>query len=70
MPFISAAAVITFLLLLALQQRNNQVTAQPVRRPVTASTAVSHIGTLSVQSGVRGLTVVFERGKLFTFVKM
>lgn len=85
MPFISTAAVLIVLLLLALQERRSQVTDQPIRRPATASTAASHIGTLSVQSGARGwavlgvvgavlsvvgVVVVVELEKLFTFVKM
>lgn len=79
MPFISTAAVIVFLLLLSLQERWSQVTAPPIRRPITASTAASHTGTLSLQSEARGRVVlcvvgagavVVELGKLFTFVKM
>lgn len=79
MPCISTTDVIRFLLLLDLQQKRSQVTTQPIRRPTTASTAASQIGTVSAQSEVRGRAVlcsvgaevvVVGTGKLFTFVKM
>lgn len=83
MTLISTAADLILLLLLALHERMSQVTAQPIRRPMTGRTAASHTGTLSEQSGVRGwamlcvvelsvlgAAVVVEVGKLFTLVKM
>lgn len=58
MPLSSTADVISLLFLLALQERRSQATTQPVRRPATASTAVSHTGTVSVQAAGRGCLVL------------
>lgn len=58
MPLSSTADVISLMFLLALQERRSQVTTQPVRRPVTASTAASHTGTVFVQSERRGCPVL------------
>lgn len=57
------------------------MTAQPIRRPVTASTAASHTGTLSEQSVGRGcavlcgvsaevVVVVEVRGKVVLVVRL
>lgn len=53
------------------------MTIQPIRRPITASTAASHAGTLPEQSAVSGwaevvcvVGAVVELGKLFALVKM
>lgn len=68
---------------MALQERRSQVTLQPTRRPITASTAASHACTPFVQlwgTDVVMLCVVVVPfvvggvgvavGRLFTFVKM
>lgn len=62
MPFISTADVISLLFLLALQERRSQVTPQPIRRPVTASTAASHTGTSFVQSQMMVVVVLVVVG--------
>ncbi len=72
-----------FLLLLALQKKKSQVTAQPTTRPVAESTAASQAGTLPELSGLMGRSVVGATlcdvvgdavgdavEKLFTLVKM
>lgn len=58
MFLISSAAIILFLLLLALQERRSQVTPHPIRRPTTASTAANHTGTVSGLPEVGGRTVL------------
>lgn len=76
----STVDVIILFRLLSLQKKRSQVTAQPIRSPMTASTAASHTGTLPQQSVVRGwaevgcvvvdAVVVVKMGKLLSFVKM
>lgn len=40
------------------------MTPQPITRPITASTAASHTGTVSEQSGLSGWMVVVVVGAL------
>lgn len=72
------ADIIVLFRLLSLQKKSSQVTAQPIRRPMTASTAASHTGMPPEQSAGRGwaevvcvvgAVVVVEMGKLFALVK-
>lgn len=60
--FISTAVVIILLCLLALQDRKYQVAVQPIRRPKTASTAASHVGTVSEPFDERGRAVLCVAG--------
>ena len=58
MPFISTADVILLLFLFALQEWKRQAAAEPIRRPVTATTTTTHTDTVLVQPAMRGSAVV------------